>query len=254
MSCTICGYEFKSWPDHRLCFILRYTSINTAAQPSVLAGGSSGRNEDPKTLAASIKSRNFMRYVWEANPREEALAIEEWARFKGVDAVLPSMPPMPPPPPKGVKEMPLTMLQQLETHVTPIGIVGHPTPLKQLCDELHATPQRSLLTVLYTNHYTSEHAIMMGAEFGLITACGDDWDVILNKKFFTPYQLCHMGFTFTRMLLAGMDLDLFSYAGMDHEALHIIRFSIRAFRCAKGTKEQLDRILGGSPTTSPYTF
>jgi hypothetical protein len=26
-------------------------------------------------------------------------------------------------------------------------------------------------------------------------------------------------------------------------ALHIIRFSMRAFRCARGTKEQLDRIL-----------
>jgi hypothetical protein len=230
--------------DHRICFLVRYTSINSAPGG---AGGDTGRAEDPKSLAARIKSRNLVRQVCDpsSDVGDDAVAIEEWARFAGADAPLPTMEPMPPRLVYGGhQDSALTVLHQLQTRIPMSSIVGHPTPIKQLCEELRHTPHKSVLEVLYKNHYSSKDAISMGAEFGMITCCVEDWNVILDKKFFTPYELFHLGFTFTRMLLAGMDLDLFSYAGMDHIALHIIRFSMRAFRCARGTSEQLARILG----------
>ena len=260
--CSVCELEYRHESDHYLCFLIRHTSVNTGI-PFAETTGETGRTMDPAELSKRVKTRNILRQCAPAEAgKDDAVAIEEWTRFKGKDALLPNLRPMPP-------RLVYTLvggaaggsgpgvLQQLESHMDVMSVTGVPTPMKQLCEELRAAPARSILDVLYKNYYSSEHAISMGVEFNMITTCADDWEVILTRKFFTPDQLYQLGFTFTRMLLAGMDLDLFSYAGMDYKALHIIRFSMRAFKCARGTKEQLGRILGTGPpegSLNEYAF
>jgi hypothetical protein len=171
---------------------------------------------DPKILAARIKTKNLMRQVTDDSSNSvavpDATTIEDWAQFKGEDVAMPIMEPMPP---RFIYNLTgsgsaMTVMQQLQSNLDVSLVVGYPTPVKQLCEELRMTPKESVLDVIYRNRYSSADAIRMGAEFDMITACEGDWDVILRRKFFTPYQLYHLGFTFTRMLLAGMDLELFS--------------------------------------------
>ena len=209
-------------------------------------------------VAKDIKTRNVLRQVtYEPSPvADEAVAIEEWARFKGPDKVLTAIYGIPPRLSYIVTGAGagMSVIQQLQSNMAVDAIIGYPNPVKQLCEELRNTPHISPLDMIYRNRYSSQDAIQMGAEFHMITTCEDDWKIILDKGFFTARELCYMGFTFVRMLLARMDLDMFSYAGMDLDALHIIRFSMRAFKCARGTDEQLRRILGDKTAECKYEF
>lgn len=256
--CSICKYDYVSSSDHQLCFLLRYATINTAADENHTPDFT-GRVIDAKTLADMVKTRNLARtlkiHVPDTNnnnapkaPKHvplDAQIIEEWCRFKDADAEIPIARHVAAPnkPAARAEIVAGNVYAQIDMQQSPSVISGYPSAMKVLCQQI-TDSKISPIRMMYTRGYKGEAALMLGAEFGMITTCDDDWTTILDDHYFTVYQLHKMGFTFVRMLLAGMDLDLFSRCGMDRDALHVIRFSIRAFNCARGTPEQLKRILG----------
>jgi len=265
--CSICKYDYSTPSDHQLCFLLRYSTINTGAAEDYTPDFT-GRVIDAKTLADMVKTRNLARTLKlhvpdtnnnnnppksHKNLQQDPQIIEEWCRFKGPDAAIPIIKHAAPPSKTAARPEITTghVFTQIDMQQSPNVISGYPSPMKVLCQQI-SDAKISPIRMMYTRGYQGEAALLLGAEFGMITTCEDDWITILDSHYFTIYQLHELGFTFVRMLLAGMDLELFSRAGMDRDALHVIRFSIRAFNCARGTPEQLTRILGEE--SSKYVY
>jgi hypothetical protein len=93
--------------------------------------------------------------------------------------------------------------------------------------------------------YTGTEMIRMGLGFEMLFSHAADWDIILNHDIFEPHVLMNpaLGASFTRLLLAGMDLQRFVDARYTRENLKTLRFNLPAFRAAGGTSQQLETLL-----------
>ena len=104
---------------------------------------------------------------------------------------------------------------------------------------------RSPLQYLDKCKYTGMEMIRMGLGFEMLFSHAADWDIMLNHDIFEPHVLMNpaLGASFTRLLLAGMDLQRFVDARYTREHLKTLRFNLPAFRAAGGTSQQLEVLL-----------
>lgn len=136
------------------------------------------------------------------------------------------------------------VMTQIEQQLPPEEIKGWPSAMKQLEYELKREGEKvSIPHYMATHGYRMSAAIRLGLTFEMVI---EDWNSIFVTKLFSASDLMEIGARFTRMVIAGLPLELFSTTGMDAPALNIIRFNYHAFCAAGGTKEQWDRIISGA--------
>lgn len=135
------------------------------------------------------------------------------------------------------------------------GDLEHPTAARQLTLELQSTGRedrgkdkprgyyRSPLVCLHDNGYGLADAERLGLTFEMLFESDLDWEIVLQPAEAQTLVSGRLGATFTRLLLAGCPLDDIIAAGYTPEDLRTLRFAVRPFLAAGGTREQLCRLL-----------
>jgi len=129
---------------------------------------------------------------------------------------------------------------------------AYDTPARQLVDEMcSAAPQlrhggfpTALLPLLREMDYTSSDALDLGVSLPMLLADSANLDVLLDRHYFMACDLprAPLGVTFTRLILAGVDVARVVAAKYTVSELANIRFSAPALKAAGGTRAELDAL------------
>ncbi len=142
---------------------------------------------------------------------------------------------------------------QIERGLPVDEVSGWPTAMAQLRYELLAEEHKSVTSFMYKHNYRMCDAIRLGFTFEMAVAYPEDWHMMLVVCVFTAKDLMAIGARFTKLVLAGMSLEMFSHSKMDAASLNIIRFNRHAFLAANGSKLQWDRIIENAGE-NPYNY
>lgn len=223
-----------------ICFVVR----NAQAQPfkgSIRACQDKCKNRELSALEVARLSlqRNLSRTMVcpLCGGPEESAAVFLWQQLTGEDEMLVIHEPVCYPPaysPIDVKT------QLLQPDVVYSEVAGLPSAMAKLETELAGL---SLPAFLDKHAIPIAEAIKMGLTFEMIVGPPENWKLMLEKKIYRPEHLVALGATFTRLLCAGMPLQMFIDSRMDVGALHMIQFNRHAFDAAGGTEEQWAQVL-----------
>jgi len=102
----------------------------------------------------------------------------------------------------------------------------------------------SLLEKLRKHGYTARDLLSFGITFEMVAGDSENHALMLDRAFFEPGIVARapMSASFTKIMLAGIDIGLFAGAGFTDMDLNNLHFSIRGFIAAGGTLAELSTL------------